>query len=629
MGNSDQLWRSTEVIRGEVPFGKYKFISIPVLGLKYLEDNEHCFQVPHEAKLSTIVKEPGLLKENLRQAVHLIEEANPFLQGAFQKFCFEELTDQTLFKYLLEMQSIDTTQQEFPEMIDELINRIQQQEGRLSGEVFTPPSINQLGVRLLNPVSGTFYDGASGISGTLREAEKYAASHHAHLELYGQEFNLDAWVLGKLLLLVSGKEDALVAYGDTLLEPAFVEGERVKQFDHVMMNFPLSLKSGRYEDLEHDIYHRFIYGIPPKTSADMAFVLHALASVKETGRAIVIVSNGTLFRTGNEKKIRKNMIAADVIEAVIALPENMFGGFNIQTNLLVLNKQKPQDREGKILFINAEEEFQQVRRQRYFSEENIAKITKVFNEGPTLDNFSKFVDNKDIKDADLLCKRYLEENQLDIEPFGKIKFSHESFEEMNIEKKALGTLASIYRGMNVTSKMQESEQHGYKVIKLSDVQTGEVLVNQLTSYSIKNNARIDSYKVQEGDVIVSSRGTTIKVAVIPQHEGDILLSSNFLGIRLGKSIDPYYLKAYLESPVGQFLLTSKQIGTAVATINPSDIKEIVVAVLDLEQQKTLGEAFIEVKASYERAIREAEKERQKESLRLYEEMGIRNTFKLL
>ncbi|USL33999.1 N-6 DNA methylase [Priestia megaterium] len=629
MSISNQIWRSTDLIRGEIPIEKHKFISIPALSLKYLEDNEHRFQVPHEAKLSTIVKEPGLLKENLRKAVYLIEEANPFLQGAFQKFCFEELTDQTLFKFLLEMQSVDTTQQEFPEMIDELMNRIQQEEGRMSGEVFTPPSINQLGVRLLNPVSGTFYDGAFGAGGTLREAEKHAASHHAHLELYGQEFNLDAWVLGKLLLLVSGKEDALVVYGDTLLEPAFVEGKRVKQFDNVMMNFPLSLKAERYEDLEHDIYHRFIYGIPPKTSADMAFVLHALASVKETGRAIVIVSNGTLFRTGNEKKIRKNMIAADVIEAVIALPENMFGGFNIQTNLLVLNKQKPQDREGKILFINAEEEFQQVRRQRYFSEENIEKITKVFNEGQTLDNFSKLVDNKDIQDADILCKRYLEEDKLDIEPFGKVEFSRKSFEEMNMEKKPLDALGGIYRGINVTSKMQESEQNGYKVIKLSDVQAGEVLVNQLTSYSIKNNARIDSYKVQEGDVIVSSRGATIKVAVVPKHEGDILLSSNFLGIRLGKSIYPYYLKAYLESPVGQFLLTSKQIGTAVATINPSDIKEIVVPVLNLEQQKNLGEAFIEVKVSYERAIREAEKERQKESLRLYEEMGIRNTFKLL
>lgn len=630
MNNTERIWSVNNTLRGVLNFRDYKFFIIPTLGLKYLEDHEHRYQVPNEAKLSNVIKEPGLLKEKLQTALKLIEEVNPFLQGAFRVYRYKEINDQILFKALLEVQSIDTTDKEFGTMIEDLMDWIYHGEGRGGEGIFTPSSINKLGIRILNPISGTLYDGSPGVGGTLREGEKHANKHGSHLELYGQEYDFNVWALGKLLFLLSGKDDVQFVHGDTLLEPAFVEGARVKQFDYVMMNFPLSLREERYEILEQDTYHRFTYGIPPKTSADMAFVLHALASTKETGRTVVIVSNGTLFRSGTEKAIRKNMIAADVIEAVIALPDNMFEGVGIQINFLVLNKQKPENRKGKVLFINAEDEFKEVRkRQRYFSEENIEKIVSAFVGEQTIEKFSKLVDNEDIKDADLLYKRYLEEDEIYIEPFGKIKFSREAFEQISAEKKSLGTMSSIYRGINVTSRVKESEKAGYRIIKLSDVQNGEVLIDQLTSYSITNNARIDSYKVREGDVILSSRGTSIKIAVIPKHEGDILLSSNFLGIRLGNNIDPHYLKGYLESPVGQFLLTSKQIGTAVATINPNDLKEIIVPVLNIERQQTIGKALVEAKKSYDRVIKEAEEERKRTCRHLYEDMGIDSTFELL
>ncbi|WP_255906719.1 N-6 DNA methylase [Priestia aryabhattai] len=630
MNNGEKIWLVNNTVRGELNFKDYKFFIIPTLCLKYLEDHTNRFQVPQEAKLSTIIKEPGLLKEKLHNALKLIEELNPFLQGVFYVYRYKEINDQILFKALLEVQSIDTKDKEFGRVMDELMDWIYHGEGRGGEGIFTPSNINKLGIRILNPISGTLYDGSPGVGGTLREGEKHANQYDSHLELYGQEYDYNAWALGKLLFLLSGKDDVQFVQGDTLTEPAFVEGSRVKQFDHVMMDFPLSLRAEKYEILEQDTYHRFTYGIPPKTSADMAFVLHALASTKETGRAVVIVSNGTLFRSGTEKTIRKNMIAADVIEAVIALPENMFEGVGIQTNFLVLNKQKPENRKGKILFINAEDEFQEVKkRKRYFSEENIEKIMGAFIGEQTIEKFSKLVNNEDIKDADLLYKRYLEEDEIYIEPFGKVKFNREAFKQIPDEKKSLATMSSIYRGMNVTSRVKESEGAGYRIIKLSDVQNGEVLIDQLTSYSITNNARIDSYKVREGDVIVSSRGTSIKIAVIPKHEGDILLSSNFLGIRLGKNLDPHYLKGYLESPVGQFLLASKQIGTAVATLNPNDLKEIKVPVLSAEQQQTIGKALVEAKQSYEQMIKAAEEERKRASWRLYEDMGIGDTFELL
>lgn len=186
----------------------------------------------------------------------------------------------------------------------------------------------------------------------------------------------------------------------------------------------------------------------------------------------------------------------------------------------------------------------------------------------------------------------------------------------------------IYRGMNVSSKSIEEGDGNYRLIKLSDVQEGQLRLEQLTRVSLERKSHIEKYLVETGDVIISNRGHSIKIAVVPEHEGDIILSHNFIGIRASNRLDPYYLKAFLESPLGMYYLTKNQVGTNILTINPKDLKDIPIKLLEINEQQELGQSFLRVEQEYIEKIKQAESERTDQILKLYGKMGIRNSFEM-
>src|SRR5690606_34839347 len=121
----------------------------------------------------------------------------------------------------------------------------------------------------------------------------------------------------------------------------------------VLANPPFSLKNWGYEEAQADPFHRFPYGVPPKSYGDLAFVCHMVASLNAKGKMGTVIPHGVLFRGGAESKIRKGFVKDDLIEAIIGLPANIFYGTSIPAALLIINKNKPQERKGKILFIDA------------------------------------------------------------------------------------------------------------------------------------------------------------------------------------------------------------------------------------------------------------------------------------
>src|SRR5690625_214463 len=122
----------------------------------------------------------------------------------------------------------------------------------------------------------------------------------------------------------------------------------------------------------------------------------------------------------------------------------------------------------------------------------------------------------------------------------------------NIKTSPLKNMATFFSGYNVGSKNKESEKGKYQIVRISDVYDGKLHEAGIARYDIKNNARIEKYMLEKDDVILATRGTSLKVAIIPENDGDMLLSQNFIGIRCGTDLDPAFLKAYLESPLGQF-----------------------------------------------------------------------------
>jgi type I restriction enzyme M protein len=207
-------------------------------------------------------------------------------------------------------------------------------------------------------------------------------------------------------LYIHDIRNAQLTLGDTLLYPKFKEGDKVKDFDMVIANPPWNQDGYDEEILKKGEFwrERFRYGFTPRQSADWAWIEHMLSSANDkTGKVGVVIDNGCLFRGGKEKAIRTGVLNADLIEAVILLPEKLFYNTGAPGAIIIFNKNKSKERKGKVFFINANKEYQQhpeVRKLNRLGDENIKKIAEAFKEFRNEDGFSKPVEIEKIKEND-------------------------------------------------------------------------------------------------------------------------------------------------------------------------------------------------------------------------------------
>jgi type I restriction enzyme M protein len=207
-------------------------------------------------------------------------------------------------------------------------------------------------------------------------------------------------------LYIHDIRNAQLTLGDTLLYPKFKEGEGVKRFDMVIANPPWNQDGYDEEILRKGEFwkERFRYGFTPRQSADWAWIEHMLASANDkTGRVGVVIDNGCLFRGGKEKATRTGILNADLIEAVILLPEKLFYNTGAPGAVIVLDKNKPKERKGKVFFINASKEYQQhpeVRKLNQIGDEHIKRIVEAYKEFREEHGFSKAIEIEKIKEND-------------------------------------------------------------------------------------------------------------------------------------------------------------------------------------------------------------------------------------
>jgi type I restriction enzyme M protein len=230
------------------------------------------------------------------------------------------------------------------------------------------------------------YDPAVGSGGFLLEAFHYLRNKEEEqkarsLYLYGQEINISTYAIGKINMFLHGLDGADIQRGDTLTEPKFLTpAGTLKTFDIVVANFPYSIKEWPYDSFSNDRYgRRDGYESPPARNADFAFVLHIIKSLNDNGRAGIVVPHGVLFRGGSEGKIRAQIINNDLIEAVIGLPPKLFYGTGIPAAVLILNKNKPAERKGKVLIIDGELEYEAGKNQNRLRKVDIEKISKRYD----------------------------------------------------------------------------------------------------------------------------------------------------------------------------------------------------------------------------------------------------------
>ena len=214
-------------------------------------------------------------------------------------------------------------------------------------------------------------------------------------------------------MLLHGLPDARIEKGDTIRDPKLVDDGELLLYDRVIANPPFSLDEWGREVAESDGYGRFRFGVPPKTKGDLAFVQHMVAVLNDRDpgcRLGVVMPHGVLFRGAAEGRIRRGLLQADIFEAVIGLPPNLFYGTGIPASILVLNRNKPDARYGRVLFIDASSDFQEGSNQNRLRDQDIARIALTFRSFADADKYARVVPLAEIErnDWNLNISRYVD-----------------------------------------------------------------------------------------------------------------------------------------------------------------------------------------------------------------------------
>lgn len=220
-------------------------------------------------------------------------------------------------------------------------------------------------------------------------------------------------------MFLHGEDNHRIEWGDTIRNPKLLDSEdTLKHFDVVVANPPFSLEKWGHDSAAADKFGRFRRGLPPKTKADYAFVLHMIEVLKpKTGRMGVVVPHGVLFRGAAEGKIRKQLVDENLLDAVIGLPEKLFYGTGIQAAVLIFRRNKAHK---NILFVDASREFKEGNNQNQLSEDNVTKIIQTYKARKDLDKYAHLATLEEVKqnDYNLNISRYVdtfeEEQEIDL-----------------------------------------------------------------------------------------------------------------------------------------------------------------------------------------------------------------------
>lgn len=462
----------------------------------------------------------------------------------------------------------------------------------LQDAVETPNALNQLCMSILHPCEGSFYDGTAGIGSTAIAATRFAERNHHFLKIYTQEKNTIYHAISILRAFMFGIDCSAMLCGDTLTEPKFITNEnRLEAFDYSVMFPPLGI-SWKYckKEIEYDRYKRFPFGFPPTSSADWLFIQHQFASLKPTGKGIIVVPSGALFNAA-VSRLREQAIQKGIIDCIISLPPNMLPYTNIPLNLVILNgKDKAV---SSVLFIQAEGLFSLNKSVRWkervqLDDSIIDQITQIYKERKEITGISKIETLSKENDFILLPSRYVHASIIETD-FGKIRIENQS----NNQWPPLATIGDFYCGVNVSTSLKASDSGTYKVINYSDVQDGKLSLESLGTYNLAKDIKVERNMVRPGDILVSCKGAALKICVVPNNIPPILLSINFIGIHIDQTrYDPRFIKAYLESPVGQSYLQQKQVGTSIFTLATRDLEKIPFPGIPLSEQKRYIEELL-------------------------------------
>jgi type I restriction enzyme M protein len=370
-------------------------------------EHYHTFNFPQEYLWENIRKEPQRISEKFSTAMKKLAEMNPIYQDIFTRFDFFKFSTKESEKNLIDSVEI-LSNFSFKKVSMKIVGDAYEwvlknyaPEKPKEGKLYTSRDLIKLMVTILNPEpEKSVYDPAAGYGGTLLGVYEFVYNNYGKesakkIMVYGQEKDPIIFALGKLNLLIHDIGNSYFEEGDSLIFPKFKEGNSFKRFDYVISNPPWN-QSGYGEDiLKKGEYYRerFQYGFSQKTDkskkGDWIWIQHMLASAKE--KVAVVIDTGAVSRGGREKSIRQKIVEDDLIEAIILIAEKIVSKKSPSAVIIIFNKNKPNERKGEILLINANKEFVAERNKNALTDKNIKKIVNAYQEFKNIEQFSRVI----------------------------------------------------------------------------------------------------------------------------------------------------------------------------------------------------------------------------------------------
>lgn len=420
--NSDRLefeqhlWQAADKLRGHMDAGEYKHVVLGLIFLKYISDAfgelydqlsqeeyaepedrdeylaENIFWVPKQARWSWLqsnAKKPEIGKL-IDEGMAAIEKENPTLKGVLPKDYGKPALDKRLLGELIDLISkiglgdkANRSKDILGQVYEYFLGQFADAEGKRGGQFYTPPCVVKLLVEMLEPYKGRVFDPCCGSGGMFVSSDKFAQAHGGRIgnvSIYGQESNPTTWKLCKMNLAIRGIDGNL---GGKNADSFHSDRHKDLKADFILANPPFNLGDWGGDRLKED--SRWQYGIPPKGNANYAWVQHMISHLAPGGMAGFVLANGSMSSNqSGEGEIRQNIIEADLVDCMVALPGQLFYNTAIPACLWFLTRNKKnnklRDRRGETLFIDARKlGLLRDRVHRELTEEEIERIAQTYH----------------------------------------------------------------------------------------------------------------------------------------------------------------------------------------------------------------------------------------------------------
>ena len=437
----DTLWKAADKLRGSMDASQYKDVILGLVFLKYVSDafderrqqihdelaadgweeskisgqlddideytgngvfyvNSHArwtYLAQHAKGLPAAMGQPFKpIGELVDDAMDLIMGANPSLAGTLPRIYNRDNVDQRRLGELLDLfnsarftgEGATKARDLLGEVYEYVLEKFAKAEGKRGGEFYTPAGVVRVLVAVLEPSHGRVYDPCCGSGGMFVQTEKFLEAHRregSDIAVYGQELNERTWRMAKMNLAIHGLESKGLSsrWGDTFAHDNHPDLSGSNGADYVLANPPFNIKDWvrRTDD------PRWKYGIPPAGNANYAWIQHVLSKLAPGGSAGVVMANGSMSsNSGGEGDIRAQLVEADLVSCMVALPTQLFRSTGIPVCLWFFAKDKTRgargsvDRSGQVLFVDARAlGFMVDRAERALSDEDIARIADTFH----------------------------------------------------------------------------------------------------------------------------------------------------------------------------------------------------------------------------------------------------------